>query len=210
MINILHSPITWIIILILILCIVSYVCGFRITYAPALENSWDAISACASWAGVLFSFIAIWVAIQIPMKIADRQNKIALFEKRCAFYTIFCRCISFGESVDPTQTCKEARHLFYVMLCGDPSQYSSESFDTALATVQIKTVDIINQGRFLFPFETDGLLGTFLEDMLEVLSPRNPSEKFSENCGYLKDSTQNAKEQLLLKIEAILSTINDT
>lgn len=49
--------------------------GWRFTYAPELENSWDAISACASWTGVVVSiigvmasFIAIWYAIQVPKK----------------------------------------------------------------------------------------------------------------------------------------------
>ena len=56
--------------------------GWRISYAPGLENSWDAVSAVAAWAGVFSSFIAIWFAIQVPKKIAEQQNKIALFEKR--------------------------------------------------------------------------------------------------------------------------------
>lgn len=66
-----------------------YFLGFRITYAPELENNWDAISAVASWAGVLVSIvavavsgIAIWFAVQIPKKIADRQDKIAAFSLR--------------------------------------------------------------------------------------------------------------------------------
>ena len=56
--------------------------GWRITYAPELENSWDAISAVAALVGVFASFAAIMVAIWIPKRIADRQDKIALFEKR--------------------------------------------------------------------------------------------------------------------------------
>ncbi len=184
--------------------------GFRITYAPSLENSWDAISACAAWAGVVTSFVAIIVAIQIPRKIADRQNKIALFEKRHAFYDAFCRCISFSESLDQIQTCEEARRLFYVMLSDDSADYYSDSFNTSLATVQIKTAGIINQGLFLFPFETDAFLEAMLKDMVEVLSPRNSPEEFSKYCGQLKESTKVAKEQLLSKVEAILGTINKT
>ena len=54
--------------------------GWRITYVPELENSWDAISAVASWASALVSLLAVWAAIQIPKKIADEQNNVA--EKR--------------------------------------------------------------------------------------------------------------------------------
>ena len=67
--------------------------GWRITYAPELENSWDAISAIStvisaivSIIGVSASFAAIWYAIQVPKEIADRQDKIALFEKRLTCY----------------------------------------------------------------------------------------------------------------------------
>lgn len=52
--------------------------GWRITYAPNLENSWDAISAVAAWAGVIGAVLAIFSAIWV----ANRQNKIALIEKR--------------------------------------------------------------------------------------------------------------------------------
>lgn len=61
---------------------VAFCCGFRITYAPELENSWEAISAVASWAGVAVSAVAVWAAVQIPKKIADQQNKIALVNSR--------------------------------------------------------------------------------------------------------------------------------
>lgn len=76
------------------LLVLLYCNGFRITYAPDLENSWDAVSAIAAWGGVFASFVAILVAIQIPKKIADRQDKIALFEKRFEIYTSLSSCTS--------------------------------------------------------------------------------------------------------------------
>lgn len=79
---------------IIILAVMLYSVGFRITYAPELENSWDAISALAAWVGVIASFIAIWYAIQVPKKIADRQDKIALFEKRYESFQLFQRCFA--------------------------------------------------------------------------------------------------------------------
>lgn len=62
--------------------LVAFFLGFRITYAPELENSWEAISAVASWASVAVSAIAVWAAVQIPQKIAEQQNKIALVNSR--------------------------------------------------------------------------------------------------------------------------------
>ena len=60
--------------------------GWRITYVPELENSWDAISAVASWASALVSLLAVWAAIQIPKKIADEQNNVAEKKERKAIY----------------------------------------------------------------------------------------------------------------------------
>lgn len=61
--------------------------GWRFTYAPELESSWNAVSAVAAWVGVFSSFIAIMVAIQIPKIIAEQQNKIALFEMKYSVYS---------------------------------------------------------------------------------------------------------------------------
>lgn len=72
-----------------VVAIVMALLGWRITYAPGLENSWDAISAVAAWIGALMaipsvtaSFLAVRFAILVPKEIAKEQNKIALLEKR--------------------------------------------------------------------------------------------------------------------------------
>ena len=92
-------PLTVVSLIVAAVVIVMVLLGWRITYAPELNISWDAISAVAAWAGVLVSsigviasFIAIWYAIQIPQKIADRQDKIALFEKRYECFQVFQKC----------------------------------------------------------------------------------------------------------------------
>lgn len=64
-----------------------YLLGFRITYDPAIITDWDAVSAGISLLGVLVSGVAIYYAVQVPKKIADRQDRIALFEKRFEVYS---------------------------------------------------------------------------------------------------------------------------
>lgn len=62
-----------------------YYKGFRVTYAPELENSWDAISGCAAWVGAIGTILAVFFAVTV----ANKQNKISLFEKRLeVLYTI--------------------------------------------------------------------------------------------------------------------------
>lgn len=80
--------ITAILIFTVIACVmVSF--GWRITYAPDLENSWDAVSAVAAWAGIVLdivgvvaTFLAVWVAIRIPREIAREENNITQIEHR--------------------------------------------------------------------------------------------------------------------------------
>lgn len=62
--------------------VLGYLFGFRITYAPELENSWDAISGVADWVSAAATLAAVWAAVQIPKKIAERQDKIALINSR--------------------------------------------------------------------------------------------------------------------------------
>lgn len=92
-----RAPLVWIVSLVCVVIVAMYFFGFRITYAPELETSWDAVSACASWAGVLASTIAIIVAIDIPKRIAEQQNKIALYEKRYTAFNTFAFIMSAME-----------------------------------------------------------------------------------------------------------------
>lgn len=81
------KPIHWLIIAEVIVVVVGLLLGFKITYAPHLENDWDAISAVAGWAGAVVSAVALIFAIRIPKIIAAQQDKIALFEKRNELYS---------------------------------------------------------------------------------------------------------------------------
>ncbi len=53
---------------------VLYTCGFRITYGPDLEASWDAISAIGQWAGVLVGFLIPIAAVYLQSKL-DKSKK---------------------------------------------------------------------------------------------------------------------------------------
>ena len=50
-------PLLGFIFLLVIVIVVVGLFGFRITYAPEMENSWDAISAVAAWVSVIVAAI---------------------------------------------------------------------------------------------------------------------------------------------------------
>ncbi len=92
--------------IIILLVIFLYCVGFRITYAPELETSWNAVIAFANWgsvfvslAGAIASFLAVWFAIKVPKQIADKQNKISLFEKRYKIYNMIAENYALACSI---------------------------------------------------------------------------------------------------------------
>lgn len=87
--------------------VIAFLLGFRITYAPEIENSWDAISGVSAWVGIVVSiasavasFMAVWYAIQIPQRIADKQDRISLFEKRFECYSVILNLIECAKWIE--------------------------------------------------------------------------------------------------------------
>ena len=138
-----------VLLIILVLVIVAlYRIGFRITYAPELENSWEAVSAVATCVGVFASFIAIWYAIQVPNKIAEEQNKIALFEKRYKCFQFFERCIVFYKSIKDENETEKLQSACYYMI----GEFLTENINLPVVCIKIKEFEyILHQMEFLFP-----------------------------------------------------------
>lgn len=82
-----------------ILLVFLYCIGFRITYAPQLENGWDAISAVATWASVVVSCFAVWAAIQIPQRIAEEQNDVSEKQARMNIFLEFYNSQNFKNMI---------------------------------------------------------------------------------------------------------------
>ena len=138
-----------------------YCKGFRITYAPDLENSWDAISACATWAGVIMSSVAIvvagivaWRQNEISRKqtdVADKQNKIALFEKRFEIYNILLGC---SVSVQTLKLIREPegilKYLFNLLI---KDLEERQRFENMQRIYLINCSSTLRSARFFFPQE---------------------------------------------------------
>lgn len=78
-----------------ILALILFLFGFRITYSPELDNNWDAVSACAAWVGAIGTVLAIFFAIRV----ANKQNKITLFEKRLEIFNTIISLKEFSDSL---------------------------------------------------------------------------------------------------------------
>lgn len=131
-----------------IILTILYRLGFRITYAPKLENNWDVVSAVAAWAGVFASVFAIIFAIRVPKKIAEEQNKIALFEKRFQCFQLLERFIKLAEYIEEVDITKDLPDtvFFIVFDFTKKEKIYSENFLAKMLEYR----STIHQMRFLF------------------------------------------------------------
>lgn len=142
--------------------------GWRFTYAPELENSWGAVSAVAAWAGVIMSFLAVMVAVWIPKRIADRQDKIALFEKRYDCYTVIQNLLVCAEQMEDVQTNKGVQMAFRARL-GEPEKiYDNLSATTFALQLKQKQVIVVS-GEFLFSHYNTNLLQEIIDVGIELV-----------------------------------------
>lgn len=118
----------WFLAIVLVIGGIFYFGGWRITYDPQLENSWNAISAVSGWVSAIVSGLAIWFAVQVPNRIADRQNDIALYEKRFSCYSIYMQYVSLANGIKNRLTMEKKERL---KQGGDPA-WLGRQFETAL------------------------------------------------------------------------------
>ncbi len=128
--------------------------GWRFTYAPDLENSWDAISAVASWSSVVVSIIAVcssFAAVWFAIRVADKQNKIAVFDKRMECYLELQKHRTFATMsmrlADPERVLCAFSYTF-------SNGVTNDIGDINLLALSLKSETIIEQLPFIFDFVT--------------------------------------------------------
>ena len=196
----------WIILILFFAVIILALAGFRITYAPELENSWSAISAVAAWVGVIASSIAIVVAIHIPKRIASNQNKIALFEKRFEFYDILRRCITFSTMIHNVQGANETK-LFFATSFGDSvvKCEPKETYYEYTLSLMRHAISVLQKGKFLFPFETENEIKDLIAPLMCIIDEGIDKEHFWDYYSEFFDAIQNIEKNILPKVEMALS-----
>ena len=97
---------------------------------------------------ILISALALFYAIRVPKKIAEEQNKIALFDKRYEVFQLFERCVSFNKALQKSETEEEMRKD--CMLLFDELKY--EELDFKIVMKKVYTFEhTLHQMEFLFP-----------------------------------------------------------
>lgn len=145
--------------------VISMACaGWRIVYAPELEPDWDSISAVSSLISAVGTVAAVWSAVQVPQKIANRQDKIALYEKRInAFHAMeelkeFSEYISVPENQNVLKWQTEYWGIHNLFESKEVANLRFSCMERSLLTHKCLEQDIqaINGLCFLFPDVTMG------------------------------------------------------
>lgn len=145
-------PLSVVAIVVVIMALIMASFGWRITYAPDLENSWNAVSAFAAWAGVITSSVAIIIAILIPKRIADRQDKIALFEKRLEIYDLLSSCSASAYILKMVDNNGDILKYLFIVFADDYRKQNK--FDSNEAKIYLTNCSSkLQQAIFLFPEE---------------------------------------------------------
>lgn len=154
--------------ILVIFIVILYKLGFRITYAPEIENSWNAVSAVATCVGVLASFIAIWFAIRVPKKIAEEQNKIALFEKRFTCYSLIQSFLACAQQLEDIASKKEIQTLFRVYF-GDSKEIVENGSPASFMILIKQKEQVIISGEFLFEHYNTELLQAIMNEAIDLI-----------------------------------------
>lgn len=203
----LKSPLFWVVVGEIIVAILLFSFGFRITYNPRLETSWDAISACATWGGVIASTAAILVAIRIPQKIADHQNRISLYEKRFAVYDVLCKCSAFAQGIRNESTSKDVPMYFIAAFSREiiPEDSGNVWYRTMLAL--LCDVAVILQGaEFLFAFD-DGekkVLNQLSSSLTNITAGVKHPEHYEQGYKAYTNAVHTVEETILPKVKETL------
>ena len=127
-----------------IIAIAAFCVGVYIKYGQ-MENIWDVISTIASWFGVAASISAVWFAVRV----ADKQNKIALFEKRYEIYRIIFNCRVFAELLKLAKSGEDIQLLFLSTFFNNKmgEKINDSHF---ISTKYIFLNETLHQAQFLF------------------------------------------------------------
>ena len=152
----------------------------------------DWLAVILSFFGIVISVIAIWFAVQVPKKIADRQDKIALFEKRYECFQIFEKChMLYAQIKDEECTLEELRNRSKYML----GKLDWEDVTREVAMEQIEQFEyMLHQMQFLFPgidendaYELYMSLQKFIVSVVENKNVADSKEKYIKTMRFFSN-----------------------
>lgn len=161
-------------------------------------NWMDYVQLIATVISIIISACAVYYAVNIPKRIAEEQNKIALFEKRYELYIIFTKSTAFVKVIEQSsvKTKENAQHLFVNMLSGKNLDNISQSgLEDEAKLVLYDVVATLGQAKYLFNLESDRSLEIFSNDLIDLFKTEN-NKAFQSCLNKISISMANVRAEL--------------
>lgn len=139
--------------------------------AAAQPRTIDWLAIGMSFISIVVSCAAIWVAVHIPGKIADRQDQIELFEKRYAFYNCLIKCDTFRAAVENSHDIEEIK-LCFLLVFGEKQIFEGNQKILEREKIMYlhQAKNILRQGMFLFDFETEKWVRPLIKTLVTIIT----------------------------------------
>ena len=189
-----------------------YLKGFRFIYPEQFENSWSAVSGIAAWAGVAVSiasacasFAAVWVAIQIPNKIAKQQEKIALYTQRLEFYNVLDACIRFSNDAENQSSHQIIDYMFAIKVGFGELPENKTDIEILKRAMPLfhRVIASLRAGEFLFDFEVQEYVQKIIDTLPDLLNAKD-SETIQECFLKYQEAVNETQENLIPLIKDTL------
>lgn len=203
----------WVLGLLIIIVIVAVICGWKIIYAPELENNWTAIDAIGGWLSAIISGLAIWFAVNAPKRIAQRQDDISLFEKRFICYNCFQKYITIALYLNDKLQKNDRKGMRTLLLSNlKPGNLLRTKNDLILVTKEDEAIldtfpylfadcygeDIVTN---LLNNISDAIAVVFKDDEVLTEEEKGKIKEFCDYCEGLKKYTDKMKNQLHIGVD---------
>ena len=164
--------------------VITFFLGFRITYAPILDNNWEAVSGVAAWVGIFVSIvsaIASFMAVWFAVRVADKQNNIALFEKKYELFILVDTFDDFARLLTMIKTGEDIL-LAFLLIFYNIREIEKVKDRAFIRTSYIASINQLGQTEFLFKNKQIYIYISFcvkcLGELINV-SLENPKENVS-------------------------------
>ena len=160
-----------------VIVVVAFCIGVYITHITygQTENIWDIISTIATCIGVIASFAAVWVAIQIPNKIAKQQEKRELYMQRLDFYNVLDACIRFSKDAENQSSQQMINYMFLIKVgFGElPESKTYKEIVKRAMPLFHRVITSLRAGEFLFDFEVQKYVQKIIDTLPDLLNAKD-------------------------------------
>ena len=158
--------------------------------------------------GVFVTLGAIVVALNIPKTIATRQDKMALFEKRFAVYTVLKQCQTLKNQLSTSSKELDSSEIYHAIIISfEQYQFPVHSNMTLEdhATYSINCVlNLLETGEFLFEFDTTPLLEQLKSNLLSIATQHLSTDDLAKKISTYSNTMDCINTQFIPEIQSHL------